>query len=45
MDADWRTAEVKEGLSSELGCCNKFEPENEEVKQFRYGNCEYLTAK
>ena len=44
-DADCRKVEVKGGVSSALGCCNKFEPESDEVKQFRCGMCEYLTSK
>ena len=41
-DADCHKVEVKGGVSSKLGCCNKFEPQSQQVQQFRCGNCEYL---
>lgn len=44
-DADCRKVEVAGGISTELGCCNEFEPENKQVQQFRCGNCEYLRPK
>jgi hypothetical protein len=41
-DGDCHKVKVEGGLSKELGCCNKFEPESKAVKQFRCGECEYL---
>lgn len=40
-DADCRKVEVDGGVSTELGCCNLFEPENDKVQEFRCGQCEY----
>lgn len=42
-DADCRKVEVKGGVSKDLGCCDKFQPDNRGVKAFRCGLCEYLT--
>jgi hypothetical protein len=44
-DADCEKVEVKGGVSSALGCCNKFEPQTDEVKKFSCGGCEYVTIK
>lgn len=41
-DGDCRKVQVFGGVSRELGCCNKFEPESEGVQEFRCGECEYL---
>lgn len=41
-DADCRKVEVKGGVSSQLGCCDLYQPESKAVKQFRCGECEYL---
>lgn len=41
-DADCRKVEVDGGVSSQLGCCNFFEPESEGVQEFRCGQCEYI---
>ena len=43
-DADCRLVIVKGGVSSDLGCCNEFEPKDEEVDRFRCGSCEYRTS-
>lgn len=44
-DADCRHVEVKGGVSSKLGCCNDFDP-NDGAREFRCGACEYrITAK
>lgn len=42
-DADCQKVEVKGGVSSQLGCCNEFDP-NKAASQFRCGQCEYLVA-
>jgi hypothetical protein len=44
-DANCRKVEVKGGISSELGCCDEFEPEATDTKQFRCGDCEYRKGK
>jgi hypothetical protein len=44
-DADCRKVEVEGGISSELGCCNKFEPEAKDTKRFQCGDCEYRKEK
>jgi hypothetical protein len=41
-DADCKKVQVTGGVSTQLGCCNYFEPEKRSVQQFRCGNCEYL---
>jgi hypothetical protein len=41
-DADCRKVFVQDGVSSELGCCNEFQPEAPDTKRFRCGDCEYL---
>jgi len=41
-DADCHKVEVKDGVSTKLGCCNEFKPENSGVQQFRCGNCKFL---
>ena len=40
--AECRLVSVPGGVSKQLGCCNKFEPESKAVKSFRCGNCEYV---
>lgn len=40
-DADCLKVVVEGGISTKLGCCNEFEPEDEAVQQFRCGQCEY----
>lgn len=40
-DGDCRKVEVPDGISTELGCCNEFEPESKATKRFRCGDCEY----
>lgn len=44
-DADCSKVFVASGISSELGCCNLFEPRFREAKQFKCGNCEYVKDK
>jgi len=41
-DADCEKVDVKGGVSSQLGCCDKFFPENKKTSQFRCGTCEYV---
>jgi hypothetical protein len=41
-DADCRKVAVNGGVSSELGCCNLFEADNEKVQEFECGQCEYV---
>lgn len=41
-DADCQKVEVQGGVSTQLGCCDKFEPENSKVQQFRCGTCEHV---
>ena len=41
-DADCQLVQVAGGVSKQLGCCNKYQPANSAVKQFRCGKCEYL---
>ena len=42
-DADCDLVEVKGGVSSELGCCNLFDPEKS-AKYFKCGTCEHLIS-
>jgi hypothetical protein len=44
-DADCRKVKVSGGVSESLGCCNYYEPESKDTKEFRCGVCEYHTAK
>lgn len=44
-DADCKKVEVKGGVSRQLGCCNKFQPESSAVSRFQCGTCEYLISK
>lgn len=41
-DSDCKKVKVAGGVSSRLACCDRFEPENDAVGQFRCGTCEYL---
>lgn len=41
-DGDCHKVKVAGGVSEELGCCDKFEPEAQDVRRFRCGDCEYL---
>jgi hypothetical protein len=41
-DADCSKVEVKGGVSSELGCCDRFEPRTPSVQRFTCGTCEYV---
>jgi hypothetical protein len=40
-DADCEHVEVSGGVSSDLGCCNDFDPDRG-AKEFKCGTCEYL---
>jgi len=40
-DADCEKVEVDGGVSSDLGCCDRFQPEADDTKSFNCGNCEY----
>lgn len=42
-DADCSKVEVDGGISSELGCCNEFEP-NDGADAFKCGNCRYVST-
>ena len=44
-DADCKKVFVRGGVSKKLGCCDKFDPEDASVKNFRCGTCEYLTER
>jgi hypothetical protein len=44
-DADCEKVEVEGGVSSELGCCDKFQPEDDDVQEFKCGRCEYRIVK
>ena len=41
-DADCEKVAVPNGVSTRLGCCNKFEPQSKSVQEFRCGECEYV---
>lgn len=41
-DADCVKVEVDGGVSSDLGCCDRFSPESKKVTKFSCGTCEYL---
>ena len=41
-DRDCEVVRVSGGVSSQLGCCNLFDPEPG-VKQFRCGTCEHVS--
>lgn len=40
-DGDCEMVEVDGGISKQLGCCDLFTPENEDVQQFRCGKCKF----
>jgi hypothetical protein len=42
-DADCQKVRVEGGVSSDLGCCNKFQPDGDSVRSFRCGVCSYLS--
>lgn len=44
-DGSCEKVDVKGGVSSMLGCCNLFELEFDQPKQFRCGTCEYKVRK
>jgi len=41
-DADCKKVNVPGGVSKKLGCCDRFQPENKAVQEFRCGTCEYV---
>lgn len=41
-DNDCEEVRVQGGVSSQLGCCDKFKPRDPAVQQFRCGTCKYL---
>jgi len=43
-DADCAKVDVAGGVSSDLGCCNEFDPEKG-AQKFSCGSCEYRIAK
>ena len=44
-DADCRKVAVDGGISSELGCCDEFQPEAKDTNRFRCGDCKYRKEK
>lgn len=42
-DADCSKVQVDGGVSSELGCCNEFQP-NDGAQEFECGQCQFLQA-
>jgi len=44
-DAECEIVEVNGGVSSKLGCCDLFWPENEQAKVFSCGTCEFVEVK
>lgn len=44
-DAECRKVEVEGGVSRELGCCDRYQPESKDTSKFKCGVCEYLEAK
>jgi hypothetical protein len=44
-NADCHKVAVAGGVSRELGCCNKFEPEDADVQRFHCGECAYVKSK
>lgn len=40
-DADCKEVEVSGGVSSQLGCCDKFKPQHQ-AQEFRCGTCKYV---
>ena len=43
-DADCHKVRVTGGVSKQLGCCDRFHPEDDSVQEFRCGTCEYLAS-
>jgi hypothetical protein len=41
-DADCELVKVKGGVSSQLGCCNKFRRKDKSVQEFKCGTCKEL---
>lgn len=41
-DADCEKVEVAGGVSTKLGCCDKYQPESKKTQRFDCGNCEYV---
>jgi len=44
-DSDCAKVSVPGGVSSELGCCNFYEPQAKFTKSFKCGVCDYLVLK
>jgi len=44
-NAECEIVEVNGGVSSKLGCCDLFWPENEQTKVFSCGTCEFVEVK
>jgi hypothetical protein len=40
-DGDCSKVDVEGGVSLDRGCCNEFEPEDEQTDTFSCGNCKY----
>jgi hypothetical protein len=40
-DGDCRIVNVKGGVSKQLGCCNKYQPQKG-AQEFKCGKCEYI---
>jgi len=43
-DGNCVRVKVNGGISQKLGCCNLFQHQTGEAKQFRCGTCEYARA-
>lgn len=41
-DNDCHKVKVRGGVSSELGCCDYFQPKDSSVQEFECGECRYL---
>lgn len=44
-DSECEIVKVEGGVSSELGCCNNYEPQAIGTRSFKCGVCEYLVLK
>ena len=44
-DSECEKVKVEGGVSSELGCCNNYEPQATQTCSFKCGVCEYLELK
>lgn len=41
-DADCWKVEVPGGVSTELGCCDRYQPRNKDVQEFECGECKHV---